>query len=109
MVRKLLRAAAFAGIAAYGFAWAQEGATPSAPAIQLPQVQTPTITNTAPALQAPQARPAAAEPAAAPAPDTGPESNDFQDFIAQSIGQRLPLYGYNLFQRAPSTSAPKAI
>ncbi|HEX6317872.1 MAG TPA: SLBB domain-containing protein, partial [Burkholderiales bacterium] len=113
MVRKLLRAAAFAGHAAcgvlvfaYGFALAQEGAAPSAPAIQLPQVQTPTITNTAPVLPAPQARPAAAEPAAAPAPDTSAESNDFQDFIAQSIGQRLPLYGYNLFQRAPSTFAP---
>jgi len=68
MVRKLLRAAAFAGHAAcgvlvfaHGFALAQEGAAPSAPTIQLPQVQTPTITNTAPAL--PQAAPADIAPA----------------------------------------------
>ncbi|HEX6268550.1 MAG TPA: SLBB domain-containing protein, partial [Burkholderiales bacterium] len=136
MVRRLLRAAAcignaacgFAGIAVCGFALAQESAAPSAPSLQLPQVQTPTITNAPapaqptrpapsqfgsapspypPAPQAtPQPRPAGTEPlAAAPAPEAQ-ESNDFQQFIEQSVGQRLPLYGYNLFHRAPSTFAP---
>src|SRR5690606_38214460 len=32
--------------------------------------------------------------------------NDFQEFIAQTHGERLPLYGHNLFERAPSTFAP---
>jgi len=32
--------------------------------------------------------------------------NEFQDFVAQSIGRYLPLFGYNLFAGAPSTFAP---
>ena len=93
---------------------AAPSSAPAAPAIQLPQVQTPTITNQSevPAsirgelqgrqqTQAPGANGAPAETL-----DNTLERNDFQDFIAQSTGQRLPLYGYNLFQRAPSTVAP---
>ena len=34
------------------------------------------------------------------------EQTDFQDFIYRTAGDRLPLYGYSLFQRAPSTFAP---
>ena len=34
------------------------------------------------------------------------ERSEFQDFIAQSTGRVLPLYGYNLFTAAPSTFAP---
>ncbi|MGE5522829.1 MAG: SLBB domain-containing protein [Rhodospirillaceae bacterium] len=34
------------------------------------------------------------------------ERNEFQDFVAQSIGRDLPLFGYNLFHNAPSTFAP---
>ncbi|MDP1718551.1 MAG: polysaccharide biosynthesis/export family protein, partial [Burkholderiales bacterium] len=34
------------------------------------------------------------------------ERNQFQDFVAQSTGLVLPLFGYNLFQGAPSTFAP---
>src|SRR5207244_2262015 len=34
------------------------------------------------------------------------DRNEFQDFIAQTLGQQLPLYGYNLFQDTPSTFAP---
>jgi len=34
------------------------------------------------------------------------ERNEFQDFIAKSTGKFLPLFGYNLFQRPPSTFAP---
>lgn len=32
--------------------------------------------------------------------------NEFQDFVAVTVGQSLPLYGYDLFQGAPSTFAP---
>jgi len=35
-----------------------------------------------------------------------PEQNEFQDFIFNSTGQRLPRFGYNLFEGAPSTFAP---
>jgi len=32
--------------------------------------------------------------------------NLFQDFVTSSIGKRLPMYGYSLFDKAPSTFAP---
>ena len=38
-----------------------------------------------------------------------PESqykSEFQDFVAQSVGSALPLFGYNLFRNAPNTFAP---
>jgi polysaccharide biosynthesis/export protein len=87
---------------------------PAAPAIQVPQVQTPTITNQPAVPQLPSAlQPSPAQPRAPAAPAQADitlsntlEANDFQEFIAQSLGTRLPLYGYNLFQRAPSTFAP---
>jgi protein involved in polysaccharide export with SLBB domain len=33
-------------------------------------------------------------------------NNEFQTFLAQSVGRVLPMYGYNLFSRSPSTFAP---
>jgi len=32
--------------------------------------------------------------------------NEFQKFLAQSVGRVLPMYGYNLFAQPPSTFAP---
>ena len=32
--------------------------------------------------------------------------SEFQNFVAQSVGQQLPMYGYNLFCRTPNTFAP---
>ena len=32
--------------------------------------------------------------------------NEFQDFIGQSLGRTLPMYGYDLFSGVPSTFAP---
>jgi protein involved in polysaccharide export with SLBB domain len=73
----------------------------------VPQVQPPTITNQAlPPRLAPTKPAARAEESARPAEPQATDRNDFQDFIAQSTGQTLPLYGYNLFQGAPSTFAP---
>jgi protein involved in polysaccharide export with SLBB domain len=100
-------------------AHAQDGAAaPSAPAampaIQLAPVQTPVITNApaAPGVSpgltgSGDAVPASAEaPRAAALLDITLDHNDFQQFIAQTTGQRLPLYGYDLFRAAPSTFAP---
>jgi len=36
-----------------------------------------------------------------PEPDT-----EFQDFVASSLGRRLPIFGQNLFRNVPSTFAP---
>ncbi|MGA8048866.1 MAG: polysaccharide biosynthesis/export family protein, partial [Burkholderiales bacterium] len=85
-------------------------ATQPAPGGAAP-VQTPTITN-APVLTQPivQPRETLVVPAAAPAQpalqSSAPEKNEFQDFIAKSTGQVLPMFGYNLFEGAPSTFAP---
>ena len=32
--------------------------------------------------------------------------NEFQNFVAQSLGHIMPMYGYDLFRHAPSTFAP---
>jgi polysaccharide biosynthesis/export protein len=32
--------------------------------------------------------------------------SEFQTFVAQSTGQALPMYGYNLFRKSPKTFAP---
>lgn len=33
-------------------------------------------------------------------------NNEFQTFLAQSVGRMLPMFGYNLFNQPPSTFAP---
>jgi polysaccharide biosynthesis/export protein len=89
-------------------------AAPSTPAtVTLPPVTTPTITNQqapigAPGIARPAPRPQVPEPtqrqestATEPA-----ESNEFQEFVAATVGRQLPLFGYNLFRGAPSTFAP---
>jgi polysaccharide biosynthesis/export protein len=41
-------------------------------------------------------------------PDAIPEPppNEFQEFVASSVGRRLPIYGHDLFDRVPTTFAP---
>lgn len=39
-------------------------------------------------------------------PDPTVFQSEFQTFVAQSVGHSLPLYGFALFQNAPSTFAP---
>jgi protein involved in polysaccharide export with SLBB domain len=34
------------------------------------------------------------------------ERNEFQDFVLQSVGRDLPMFGYNLFYGVPTTFAP---
>jgi len=35
-----------------------------------------------------------------------PEYSEFQDFVSTSLNQKLPIYGYDLFNQAPGTFAP---
>lgn len=122
----LLFTLAFAFPAAH--AQIQNGSLGSTSSGQAPQavvqpVQTPTISNapTVPTqpgqaqpalLQLVPAEPQSAARAARPGDATDAQElaaaakNDFQDFINQSTGQKLPLYGYDLFRRPPSTFAP---
>jgi polysaccharide export outer membrane protein len=114
-----------AGPAAAPAGGGDQGAPASMPAVTVPPVQAPAITNApAPAQQtgapqelqqrmqqllqqqAPNPQQATQPEAQAAAPGNTLDRNEFQDFIAQSTGQRLPLFGYNLFAGAPSTFAP---
>lgn len=65
---------------------------------------TPTITNRlrpgAPAV------PVSPEPMQQRLRTQTPERIEFQDFILQSTGRDLPIFGANLFRQAPSTFAP---
>src|SRR5947209_9634145 len=86
----------------------------STPQIQQPPspVQTPTITNVpgAAGQQKPGAIPQ--QPGVTDqrpqifAPPLRAERNEFQDFIEQSMGKRLRIFGEELFEGAPSTFAP---
>jgi protein involved in polysaccharide export with SLBB domain len=45
-------------------------------------------------------------PGLEPQPLAEAQRNEFQEFVAQSVGRYLPLFGYNLFTGVPSTFAP---
>jgi polysaccharide export outer membrane protein len=78
----------------------------AAPLSTLPGLQdlrSPITTITNRPSQAPAARPA--EPQRA-APADSRDRNEFQDFVLQSTGRDLPLFGFNLFRNVPSTFAP---
>jgi len=96
-------------------------ATPSSASPQ-PSLQTPNFTNIrseSPVDKQPAASSAPMSPVGAQViPESTPAAvsgrtadeaatpNEFQEFIEQSTGRRLPLFGYNLFENAPSTFAP---
>jgi polysaccharide biosynthesis/export protein len=40
------------------------------------------------------------------ASETAAPLTEFQEFVSSSLGRRLPIYGYNLFDRVPTTFAP---
>lgn len=98
------------GVAA-GVSSANQGVqTPSISGEQLQKLlANPDLANTAPA---------AAEDHGKAKPDDAGEAeqtqggtalnlnNEFQNFLAQSVGRTLPMYGYNLFNQPPSTFAP---
>ena len=92
---------------------AQDSLLPQPPVAPVaPVMASPSITN-APAVpqpaqplvqpaQLPTQQPIQQQPPTPPAP----ERNDFQELVAQTVGQKLPLFGYSLFAQPPSTFAP---
>src|SRR4029077_19975156 len=50
--------------------------------------------------------PAKARTSPVPARTAASENNEFQNFVAQSVGQKLPIFGQSLFAEVPSTFAP---
>jgi protein involved in polysaccharide export with SLBB domain len=39
-------------------------------------------------------------------PETAAPWSEFQEFVASSLGRKLPIYGHSLFDRVPTTFAP---
>ena len=39
-------------------------------------------------------------------PETAAPVTEFQEFVASSLGRKLPIYGHSLFDRVPTTFAP---
>src|ERR1700730_16928905 len=90
----------------------QTDQTPQTPRSQLPiplkrPITTPQITNVAPVeATAEQGKDSKKnsiqlEPSLPPEPDL-----EFQEFVASSLGIKLPIFGQNLFENVPSTFAP---
>ncbi len=102
------------GLPVPGGAPSPAGAGTVEPRTGVPEVlRTPTIGNqrTAPALPGTQRPPVGPPPPVTtqrpePAPAEPLRRNEFQDFVEQSIGRVLPMFGYNLFLGVPSTFAP---
>ena len=69
------------------------------------QTQIPTISNGS-RVAPPTGSAAPAQPTQPTQTPASPDHNEFQDFVAQSLGRELPLYGYNLFRNVPTTFAP---
>lgn len=98
------------GVAA-GVPSASQGA--QAPSISGEQLQkllaNPNSVNTAPAVAEDQGKAKPDDAGEAEQTQGGTAlnlNNEFQNFLAQSVGRTLPMYGYNLFNQPPSTFAP---
>ena len=89
--------------------------TQTVPTVVLPQtpptplkpgVAPPDAVATPPAV--PQKPAVTTQPGLAPQPQIPTEfqRTEFQEFVAQSVGRYLPLFGYNLFEGVPTTFAP---
>lgn len=86
----------------------QAGRFPQQGGVQVPQQggqsQTPAITNRLPQSTT---QPFVQGTLGGPGSGIGSgERHEFQNFVAQSLGRDLPMFGYSLFQNVPSTFAP---
>lgn len=97
-----------------GSAWASMSSTPSTAVPQAAtQVNTPSATfsdssateGRGDVTAKPQKRETRKQDQAAEK-DESLLKSEFQDFVAQSVGHQLPMYGYSLFRGTPSTFAP---
>ena len=101
-----------------GLVWAQGTEAPipqsqgQSPNIQFPQnrpITSPHITNITPGQElSEQAKSLQRNwPPPQPPPPLPPEPDlEFQEFVANSLGSKLPVFGQNLFENVPSTFAP---
>jgi polysaccharide export outer membrane protein len=85
----------------------QSGTTSSAgQALKIPQIQNRPVTNLTPEELADQEKNLQKSGAQLPAAVRREPDLEFQDFVFVSLGTRLPIFGYDLFENVPSTFAP---
>jgi protein involved in polysaccharide export with SLBB domain len=82
--------------------------TMGAPTTGVPTIRSPVVVQPR-TIQPGTIQPGTIQPgsplAVAPSPP-GDVQNEFQEFVALSVGRQLPLFGYNLFAGVPTTFAP---
>jgi protein involved in polysaccharide export with SLBB domain len=72
--------------------------TMGAPTTGVPTIRTPTVVQPRTTLPG--------SPLAVAPSQPSDVQNEFQEFVALSVGRQLPLFGYNLFAGVPTTFAP---
>jgi protein involved in polysaccharide export with SLBB domain len=120
ILRIAILIAFFLGIPAFVLAQSEETQNPQTQAGQAEQpstgavpmplkrpITTPQITNVTPAQEIAEQRNSLKKNAPQPEPPLPPEPDlEFQEFVATSLGIKLPIFGQNLFENVPSTFAP---
>ena len=113
-----LTAAIVAFLCIGAVAWAQTAEAPTQqqqmeqprPEIPFPQtrpINIPRITNTTPAQESLEQEKALQKSLLQPGAVLPPEPDlEFQEFVASSLGAKLPIFGQTLFENVPSTFAP---
>ncbi len=82
------------------------GAATAGPALQIPVIRSRPITNLTPEELADQEKNRPKTVPQSPATVHPDPDIEFQDFTYASLGTRLPIFGYDLFENVPSTFAP---
>jgi polysaccharide export outer membrane protein len=123
ILRIAILIAFFLGIPAIALAQSEETQNPQLPGGQAEQpgqtspgavpmplkrpITTPQITNVTPAQEIAEQRNSLKKNPPQPEPPLPPEPDlEFQEFVATSLGIKLPIFGQNLFENVPSTFAP---
>jgi protein involved in polysaccharide export with SLBB domain len=120
ILRIAILMAFFLGIPAFVLAQSEETQNPQTQAGQAEQpspgavpmplkhpITTPQITNVTPAQEIAEQRNSLKKNAPQLEPPLPPELDlEFQEFVATSLGIKLPIFGQNLFENVPSTFAP---
>jgi len=123
IIRAAILIAFFLGVPAFALAQSEETQNPQTQAGQAEQpgqttpgsvpmplkrpITTPQITNVTPAQEIAEQGKSLQKKLSQPEPPLPPEPDlEFQQFVENSLGIKLPIFGQNLFENVPSTFAP---
>ena len=123
IIRAAILIAFFLGVPAFALAQSEETQNPQTQAGQAERpgqttpgsvpmplkrpITTPQITNVTPAQEIAEQGKSLQKKLSQPEPPLPPEPDlEFQQFVENSLGIKLPIFGQNLFENVPSTFAP---